>query len=274
MAKENIRIGAQANDKTGDSLRSAFQKVNNNFTELYTALGLNDTTLNLGAFEFNGSVMTTTDSSNMTIGESGTVINIAGDFVPSVANGSDLGSLTKPFRSLFVSNNTVFLGGVPLSLESGTNELQINNVPISQTINYTDIPGIPVDINDLTDTENLLGGGGATSTVECLGNTSTVVYTSLSNQQHTIKLLIQVEGNVGAAANWDTQACEMIVIKKFNGPTVASTVYAVVHTSVAPLATFTAEWNALTSRVEVLCATPSTNSVYVKTFATEITTAD
>jgi hypothetical protein len=113
-----------------------------------------------------------------------------------------------------------------------------------------------------------------TATVTCAGNASTVVYTSLSNQQHTIKLLIQVEGNVGAAVDWDTQACEMIVIKKFNGPTVAASVYGVVHTSTAPLATFTAEWNALTSRVQVLCDTPGANSVYVRTFATEIYTAD
>jgi hypothetical protein len=163
MAKENIRIGAQANDKTGDSLRSAFQKVNNNFTELYTALGLNDTTLNLGAFEFNGSVMTTTDSSNMTIGESGTVINIAGDLVPSVANGSDLGSPSKPWNSLYVSTSTIYLGDVPLSLDAGNN-LLINNIPISSAINYASIPGAPTDISDLTDDGVLLGGGGASVT--------------------------------------------------------------------------------------------------------------
>jgi len=68
--------------------------------------------------------------------------------------------LTKPFRSLFVSNNTIFLGGVPLSLEPGTNELRVNNVPISQRITYADIPNAPTDVADLTDTEGLLGGGG------------------------------------------------------------------------------------------------------------------
>ena len=113
-----------------------------------------------------------------------------------------------------------------------------------------------------------------TDTVTCAGNASTVVYTASGQYQHTIKLLIQVEGNVGAAVDWDTQSCEMIIAKSWRGPTVAATVYAVVHTSVAPLATFTAEWNALTSRVEVLCATPSANTVYVRTFATEITTSD
>jgi hypothetical protein len=113
-----------------------------------------------------------------------------------------------------------------------------------------------------------------TGTVVCAGNASTVVYTGSAQYQHTIRLLIHVEGNEGAAVDWDTQACEMIIAKSWRADDVAASVYGVVHTSVAPLATFTAEWNALTSRVQVLCATPSANSVYVRTFATEITTAD
>jgi hypothetical protein len=164
MAKQSINVGATANDKKGDSLRAAFQKVNNNFTELYTALGLAaDTTLNLGAFEFDGSVMTTTDSTPIVIDQATTVtsdLTVGGDIVPSVANGGNLGSLEKPFKSLYVSTNTVFLGGVPLSLDAGTNELTINNVPISQTITYADIPNsptVPTDISDLTDTGGLLG---------------------------------------------------------------------------------------------------------------------
>jgi hypothetical protein len=90
-----------------------------------------------------------------------------------VANGGNLGSLAKPFRSLFVSNNTVFLGGVPLSLEPGTNELRVNNVPISQTITYADIPNsptVPADISDLTDTEGLLGGSPTNVKLESPGD--------------------------------------------------------------------------------------------------------
>jgi hypothetical protein len=163
MAKQSINVGTAANDKKGDSLRAAFQKVNANFTELYTALGLAaDANLNLGAFEFAGSVMSTTDSTPIVIDQSVTVssdLTVGGDIVPNIANGGNLGSLAKPFRSLYVSNSTVFLGGVPLSLEAGTNELRVNNVPISQNITYTDIPNAPRDVSDLTDTGNLLGGG-------------------------------------------------------------------------------------------------------------------
>jgi hypothetical protein len=38
MAKQNINIGHSANDKSGDPLRSAFIKINDNFTELYANL--------------------------------------------------------------------------------------------------------------------------------------------------------------------------------------------------------------------------------------------
>jgi hypothetical protein len=35
MAKQTINIGSNANDGTGDPLRTAFNKINDNFTELY-----------------------------------------------------------------------------------------------------------------------------------------------------------------------------------------------------------------------------------------------
>jgi hypothetical protein len=39
MSKLNINIGSKANDKAGDTLRTAFDKINLNFTELYTLTG-------------------------------------------------------------------------------------------------------------------------------------------------------------------------------------------------------------------------------------------
>lgn len=39
MAKQTINIGASANDGTGDPLRNAFDKANDNFNEIYLAIG-------------------------------------------------------------------------------------------------------------------------------------------------------------------------------------------------------------------------------------------
>jgi hypothetical protein len=38
MAKQTINIGQTANDRTGDPLRTAFEKINDNFTELYATI--------------------------------------------------------------------------------------------------------------------------------------------------------------------------------------------------------------------------------------------
>ncbi len=40
MAKQQINIGVEGNDGTGDSIRESFKKVNENFTELYAVFGV------------------------------------------------------------------------------------------------------------------------------------------------------------------------------------------------------------------------------------------
>ena len=84
MAKLTVNIGTSANDRTGDNLRTAFNKINENFDELYTALGLDDNSLNLGAFEFNGSTITTTDSSVIKLDQAVNIthnLSVDGDLV-------------------------------------------------------------------------------------------------------------------------------------------------------------------------------------------------
>jgi len=145
MAKLTVNIGTSANDRTGDNLRTAFNKINTNFTELYTALGLDDNSLNLGAFEFTGSVMTTTDSSAITIDQAVTVtsdLTVGGDVVPSTDLGSSLGSATKRFKDLYISNNTIFLGNTSLGVSSG-GDLTVGGSSVSSVIDYNDIQNKP-----------------------------------------------------------------------------------------------------------------------------------
>jgi len=40
MAKQEVNIGVEGNDGTGDSIRESFRKVNENFTEIYAVFGL------------------------------------------------------------------------------------------------------------------------------------------------------------------------------------------------------------------------------------------
>ena len=120
MAKQNINVGTAANDKKGDSLRAAFQKVNSNFTELYEAVGLAATGQDT-ALTFLGSTLSTDDSSAIVIDQATTItsnLSVGGDIVPQTANGGDLGSSTLPWRSLYVSNNTIYIGGTAVGVDA------------------------------------------------------------------------------------------------------------------------------------------------------------
>ena len=46
MAKQTLGLGTSANDNTGDTLRAGGDKINDNFNEIYTAIG-NGTNLNI-----------------------------------------------------------------------------------------------------------------------------------------------------------------------------------------------------------------------------------
>jgi hypothetical protein len=68
MAKQIINIGTQPNDSTGDPLRTAFSKINNNFNELYANIGDSN-------FRFSLNDMTTT-TGNINIDPAGTAVVI------------------------------------------------------------------------------------------------------------------------------------------------------------------------------------------------------
>jgi hypothetical protein len=152
MAKKIIRTGTTA-DPTGDSLKNAFTKVNDNFTELYNALGLDADTLNIGAFEFTGSVMTTTDSSAIVIDQATTItsnLSVGGDIVPQTANGGDLGSSTLPWRSLYVSNNTIYIGGTAVGIDAnGALTVSGSRVGTTSYADLTNKPSIPTSFSKL-----------------------------------------------------------------------------------------------------------------------------
>jgi hypothetical protein len=97
MAKQSINIGTAANDGTGDPLRTAFDKINDNFTELYgadddaTNFVIEDTTPQLGGdLDVNGQRITSARSNediiilpNGTGGVIASAIRIAGTTLSS-----------------------------------------------------------------------------------------------------------------------------------------------------------------------------------------------
>jgi hypothetical protein len=169
MAKQSINVGTTANDKKGDSLRAAFQKVNNNFTELYTALGLAaDANLNLGAFEFAGSVMTTTDSTAIVIDQATTItsnLTVNGDIVAGdqIVFGTAKLRITND-GAIYVNDLLAATPGGSPTWSSITGKPTFATVATSGA--YADLSGRPTDLNQFTDTTGILS-----STLVYIGTT-------------------------------------------------------------------------------------------------------
>jgi hypothetical protein len=164
MTKQIINLGT-ADKGNGDPLRTAFDKVNQNFTELYTALGLDAGGINIGSFEFTDNILSTTDSSNIIIDQA-VVINseltVHGDIVPNIANEHNLGSLAKPFKSIYVSGQTVYFNGIPLSVtDDGT---IIVNGEVAAT------PGGALTWDSIVNKPTTTGSQGITATTDVDGN--------------------------------------------------------------------------------------------------------
>ena len=73
MAKQIVNIGVEGNDGTGDSIREAFRKTNDNFTELYAAFSQGGS---LSFIDLDDTPSSYTNSSNRILG-----VNAAGDRV-------------------------------------------------------------------------------------------------------------------------------------------------------------------------------------------------
>jgi len=207
MAQRIVNIGTGPNTKDGDNIRNAFDKVNQNFSELYTITG--ETTDGLIVTDIKGSVF--------------------GDDSTAIVDG-----VTGKITAADVTTASVIYPNV-----------------VTRTVSST----VPAD-------------------------TTAVIWASSDENIASAKLVIQAEGSVTPNANgpatWHTQLCEAHVVKRANFTTApAVSVYGITYTSAAALATFSAQYNMSTNRIEV--AATAANAGYplaVKIFATEFLTSD
>ena len=100
MALQSINIGTAANDGTGDNLRVGGDKINDNFSEIYTAFGTGSTLSSLAVTAMNGATVneivtvgsTTTEldaEANLTF--DGSTLAVTGNI--TVPNDGDIGSV-------------------------------------------------------------------------------------------------------------------------------------------------------------------------------------
>lgn len=158
----NIDIGALPNDGTGDPLRTAFEKINENFLDLVGALpeGPN------GSFQFN---------------DNGNSLGTANFAYVSSNNVIQLGSNIAP-----ISNVTIGTSGIPITgLYLGNTSLKLGNISINEVNNtltfpITALPSVKANIavNNITSDGNvnvgdtLVVGSTTTKTIQAVTTTN------------------------------------------------------------------------------------------------------
>jgi hypothetical protein len=131
MTQQIIDIGANPNDGTGAPLRNAFNDVNENFTEIYTA-GPVGSNIQIA----NNTITTTTTNTNIVLKPNGIgVIQANAAIIPGIDNVFDIGSSALRFDTIyagyFVGNGSLLTG---ISGGSGNGQAIVNgnsNVAIS-----------------------------------------------------------------------------------------------------------------------------------------------
>lgn len=94
MAKKTVNIGTSANKGNGDPLRTAFGKINDNFDEIYGAIGSDGSIFN--------------------------PLSVDSHLLPDGDNTRDLGSPAKRWRDIFVAPGSLYIGNLKLSNDNGT----------------------------------------------------------------------------------------------------------------------------------------------------------
>jgi len=211
MTQQNINVGTGPDSYTGESLRTAFQKVNDNFSQLYagnvganisgniiTANGFvtsgnvvtgNATAAgNISAYYFIGDgsrltgVTVSANSgniafSNLTI--SGSVagnivldpagdgnVSIVSDVIPGANVTYNLGSSTRQWKDLWLSNSTLYLGGFPVTV-SNTGALSVNGSPVTSSYGNANVSTLLAAFgsNTIVTTGNISSGNISTGVI-------------------------------------------------------------------------------------------------------------
>ena len=119
MAQQNINIGTSANKGDGDPIRTAFTKVNANFTELFARHdGSIAHVTDIKGSVFGDDSTTLVDGLNSKINLDGTV---KGNIIPDTNVAYDIGSSSLRFKDLYLSGNTIHLGTSSLSVDANGN---------------------------------------------------------------------------------------------------------------------------------------------------------
>ena len=197
MARQSINIGSSANDGTGDPLRTAFDKINDNFVELYGTDG--DSNTLAGNLDINGhNIISSRSNEDIRILPAGTggviasAVRIAGTTISS--DDSTQITIAENVQTTVtgIDNGTLATGSATLLATQGAIKTYVDAQVTASDLDFTadDSTTNSIDL----DSEVMQFSGGTGITTSATGNTVTTaidgtVVTLTGSQTLTNKIL-------------------------------------------------------------------------------------
>ena len=153
MAYQSLDLGTSADDGTGDSLRVGGDKINDNFSEIYTLLGT-------------GTALTSGLSATATVVTLSSAVGTFTTLTPASADGASLGSAALEFSDIYLYDSSVIYFGIDSDvtlthvpdtglLLNSTRQLQFGD---SGTYIHQSADGV-LDFSDFGGLQNTSGSG-------------------------------------------------------------------------------------------------------------------
>lgn len=167
MTQEIIDIGALANDGTGDPLRVAFDKINNNFTQLYDTASVDGPN---GAVQFalattvgNVTTYALDSSANLKFNSSTNRLDIRGSIVPLEPRDLNIGSIANTVGNIYLSNVGLKLGNVSFAESANTVRLISTSANVDASIQVNTLTASTVNVSQILIANTQFDGSTATS---------------------------------------------------------------------------------------------------------------
>lgn len=139
----NIDIGDLPNDGTGDPLRIAFEKINQNFVDLANGLPAGPN----GSFQFNANGESL-GTANFTYVSANNTITLASNILPT--GNVTIGTVSNTIANLYVGNTGFYLGNIRVEESGNTLTFPIRVLPTSKA---------SIAVNNVTADGNITANG-------------------------------------------------------------------------------------------------------------------
>jgi len=202
MAQQNINIGSNANDGTGDDLRTAMQKINTNFTELYA-----ETSVDSG-ITISGNTISSNRSDDDIVFEPAGVgavrfpaVTINDNAITGTRSNEDLTIAASGTGNLILGNLRV--NGTTISSDDSSKITISENVDITGTLQVNEINSADSTAIQINDGVNI---SGITNTATLFVNDDNITIARRWNDDSTRASSVGKSGDTVGMIAWEDDA--------------------------------------------------------------------